>query len=385
MNEVEQAQRLLLEALPNYEVGEELGRGGFGVVFAGRQRGLGRMVAIKQLPPYLATDPSVRNRFTAEARLLASLDHPHIVPVYDYVERSGQCLLVMECLPGGTVWDIFKSEGLTWERACAIVIATAVGLHHAHGQGILHRDIKPENLLFNAEKHLKVTDFGIAKVIGGQDVVATEVGGILGTPAYMAPEQAEGNDVSPAVDIYALGTMMYELLSGRLPYSQDGGAFAIIYRRLHEAPVPLSQVGPQIPQPLVDVTMRSLARDPAQRYATADDFAVAVGEAAHLSFGPDWYNRAGLRVIGSRARPFDDQRRALSPVRAAGGLRSSRFDVDRAGHGTAGDRPADVTAALRTADRSTHLGIAYGTAHPTGSAAPPVDARRPCHRCPPRG
>src|SRR5205823_4844361 len=152
-------------ALPEYEVGGELGRGGFGLVRAGRHRHLKREVAIKELPPSLASDPKVRARFAAEARVLASLSHPHIVPIYDYVERDGLCLLVMEHLPGGTVWKRFKDHGFGPETACAVAMATCAGLHYAHERGVLHRDVKPENLLYSGEQVIKITDFGIAKVV----------------------------------------------------------------------------------------------------------------------------------------------------------------------------------------------------------------------------
>ena len=293
------APSALATALPGIEVGRELGRGGFGIVWSGRQRRLGREVAIKQLPPAFAQDDEIRERFVTEARVLAGLDHPHIVPVYDYVEADGLCLLVMECLPGGTVWDVFRKEGMNPGNACVIVIAAAAGLHHAHVNGILHRDVKPENLLLTSSRHLKVTDFGIAKVIGGRDAMATSSGDILGTPAYMAPEQAVGGDLSAAADVFAAGVMLYELLSGQLPYSQEGGGLAIVYRHLHESATPLQDTAPHIPRPVADVVMRALAREPSDRFATAEEFAVALGEAAVDGFGHDWYSSTGLRVVGS--------------------------------------------------------------------------------------
>lgn len=283
--------------LPSYEIAGELGRGGFGVVRAGRHRQLDRAVAIKELPAALANDPAVRARFVTEARVLASLDHPHIVPVYDYVEQDGLCLLVMESLSGGTVWQAFTAHGYTPETACAVVMATCAGLHYAHGHGVLHRDVKPENLLFTATGQLKVTDFGIAKVIGGGDALATSAGDILGTPAYMAPEQAEGKDLGPPADVYAAGVMLYELLSGRLPFSEEGGGIAIVFRHVTEQPVPLAQVAPQVPPPLVDVVMRAIATSPEDRYPTAEAFGVALGEVAASLYGPGWLQRADVPVM----------------------------------------------------------------------------------------
>ena len=286
------------EILPGYEIGPELGRGGYGVVLSGRHRQLGRPVAIKELPPKLASDPGVRARFVAEARVLASLDHPHIVPVYDYVEKDGVCVLVMEALPGGTVWGHFSGAGYTPSAACAVVMVACAGLHHAHQHGVLHRDVKPENLLLTDTGQLKVADFGIAKVLGDNDALATNAGEILGTPAYIAPEQAEGSALGPPADVYAAGVMLYELLSGRLPFSEEGGGLAIVYRHVYEQPVPLLDVAPSVPGPLAAVVMRALSRDPAARYPSAEAFGVAIGEAASQSFGRGWFADTAVPVLG---------------------------------------------------------------------------------------
>ncbi|HEX6475695.1 MAG TPA: serine/threonine-protein kinase, partial [Acidimicrobiales bacterium] len=283
-------------ALPNYDVGDEVGRGAWGVVIKGEHRRLGRKVAIKELPQAFAADPGVQRRFASEARLLASLDHPHIVPIFDYVEEEDLCLLVMELLPGGTVWDRVTTEGISAEAACTVVLATCSALHYAHGKGILHRDIKPENLLFSSSGALKVTDFGIAKMLGGVETFATRTGEVLGTPAYIAPEQALAKELTPATDVYAVGTLLYELLAGRLPFADDGNAIALLYRHVHEPPTPLLEVAPSVPKALADVTMKALATDPADRYASADEFGAAVAEGAAAGWGSDWLHRSGLNV-----------------------------------------------------------------------------------------
>ncbi len=301
-------------ALPSYDVGGELGRGGWGVVLEGRHKQLGREVAIKQLPRAFGADPAVRARFVAEARLLASLDHPHIVPVYDYVEADGLCLLVMEKLPGGTVWSKFTSAGVTPEAACALVLAACAGLHAAHQRGILHRDVKPENLLFSSNGALKVTDFGIAKVVGGDDIMATRAGEVLGTPAYMAPEQAQAAELGPPTDVYAVGVMLYELLSGTLPFPEDGDALAILYRHVHEKPTPLSSVAPAIPSPIAAVVMQALATRPEERFATAETFGVALAEAATAAWGPGWpLARGQVAVMGSALIVAATERQTAPP------------------------------------------------------------------------
>jgi serine/threonine-protein kinase len=287
----------LRDALPNYEIGGELGRGAMGVVFAGHHRRLARDVAIKQLPPAFAADQTVRERFGREARTLAALAHPHIVPIYDYVEEEGLCLLVMEALPGGTLWDRFTTEGLTLVTACTALLATCEALEFAHVKGVLHRDVKPENLMFAADRTLKVTDFGIAEVFGGDETVTTLDGEVIGTPAYMAPEQAQGKPCGPAADVYASATVLYELLSGTLPLSIEGDPVEVLERRVHEEPTPLSEVAPQVPDALADVTMRGLQRDPDDRYPSAGEFGVAIGNAATNAFGPGWAARSDLNLV----------------------------------------------------------------------------------------
>ena len=255
-------------ALPAYEIGEELGRGAWGVVLAGRHRALGREVAIKQLPPGFASDPDVRARFLAEGRRLASLDHPHVVPVYDYIEHGELCLLVMERLHGGTVADLARRERVAPPVACGLALAASAALHHAHERGLLHRDVKPENMLFAASGALKVADFGIAKVLGGAATVATAEGMMLGTPAFMAPEQVQGGELSPATDVYALGTTLYLLLAGRLPFPTDTEVATFLFRRVYEPPCPLRDAASELPQRLCDVVDAALARDPGDRIAS---------------------------------------------------------------------------------------------------------------------
>src|SRR5581483_6874716 len=286
-------------ALPLYEVEGELGHGAWGVVLAGRHRQLGRDVAIKQLPRSFGADPAVRSRFIAEARLLASLEHPHVVPLYDFVEHEGLCLLVMERLTGGTLWSRARSGNVTPQSSCALVLATLSALDYAHQRGVLHRDIKPENLMFSSKGDLKVTDFGIAKVVGGAATVATRAGDVLGTPAYMAPEQAMGEELSPATDIYAVGTVLYELLSGTLPFPEDSNPVAMLYRHVHEDPKPLLDIAPHVPPKLAEVTQQALVRSPGDRYPNAEGMAVALAEAASLTWGPGWLPASGMAVSTS--------------------------------------------------------------------------------------
>src|SRR5579864_2820808 len=292
-------QEAVAAALPLYEVEGELGRGAWGVVLSGRHRQLGRLVAIKQLPREFGADPAVRSRFVAEARLLASLEHPHVVPLYDFVEHEGLCLLVMERLTGGTLWSRARAGSLNSQSSCAIVLASLSALHYAHQRGVLHRDVKPENLMFSAKGDLKVTDFGIAKVVGGAATVATRAGDVLGTPAYMAPEQAMGEELSPATDVYAVGTVLYELLSGTLPFPEDSNPITMLYKHVHEEPKPLLEIAPHVSPKLAEVTQEALARDPVDRFHDAEAFAVALAEAASATWGPGWLPESGMAVSTS--------------------------------------------------------------------------------------
>jgi serine/threonine protein kinase len=289
----------VVAALPAYEIGSELGRGACGVVLAGRHRQLGRLVAIKQLAGTFGGDPAVRARFIAEARVLATLDHPHVVAIYDFVDYEGLCLLVMERLTGGTVWSRFHAGGFTADVSCAILLAVCAGLQHAHEHGVLHRDIKPENLMFSGEGSLKVTDLGIAKVIGGSVTLATRAGEVLGTPAYIAPEQARGDELSPATDVYAAGTVLYELLAGRLPFPADSDTLTVLYRHVHEAPPPLLEVAHAVPADLAAVTDRAVSTFPSDRYQTPEEFGVAVAACAAKTWGRGWLARTNVAVSAS--------------------------------------------------------------------------------------
>ncbi|MGH3612067.1 MAG: serine/threonine-protein kinase [Pseudonocardia sp.] len=305
--------RLISDALPSYDVGGELGQGGWGVVIAGRHRRLDRRVAIKQLPMAFASDPTVRRRFADEARVLASLDHPHVVPVYDFVEREGLCLLVMEQLTGGTLRSAMTAGGFTAARSVAITLACSAGLNAAHNQGVLHRDVKPENLMFAGTGVIKVTDFGIAKVVGGSQTLATRAGDVLGTPAYIAPEQARGGELSPATDVYALATILYELLTGVLPFTDDGNAMGLLFKHAYEAPTPLSDVAPSVPAAVASVVMRGLVIDPADRFSSVETFGVALAGACTGAWGPGWLSAEPVPVMGASAIVVASERSTAAP------------------------------------------------------------------------
>ena len=257
-----------------YEVGELLGRGGMAEVYAGIDRRLERPVAIKLLQESMAARPDVRTRFEAEARAAATLTQPHAVAVYDTGEHEGVPFIVMERLPGHTLADRIAAGTLPPEDVRAIAVQVLGALGAAHAAGIVHRDVKPGNVLVATDGSVKIADFGIAKSI---DVASdlTGTGQVLGTPAYLAPEQVEGRGASPASDIYALGVVLYEALTGQKPF---GGTTPVAVAQAvvvgdHR---PLAELRPDIDKPLVDAVERAMARDPEQRFPSAASMAAAL-------------------------------------------------------------------------------------------------------------
>jgi serine/threonine-protein kinase len=370
----------LQAVLPDYEVTTELGRGAMGIVYLATHRALGRTVAIKELPASFSADATVRERFLTEARTVASLDHPHVVVIHDFVDREGHLALVMEHLPNGTVWDQFLHHGLAAPRACGLVLATLAGVHHAHDRGVMHRDIKPENLIFTHDWQLKVTDFGIAQVLSGDATMGTEEGAIVGTPAYMSPEQAEGRTCGPPADVYASGAMLYEMLTGALPFPDGTSAMEMALARLSDDPVPIDTVGPAVPEPIAEATMHALLRSDSDRFQSAEEFGVALAEAAAFTWGPEWMSESGTAVRGSQAieqaaRTTD--RRFLMP----GGDRATETgespnevtpDADEAGSTVfEGDAATDAGDAIDDAEAKT------GTADAPDAAPAPAPAAAP--------
>lgn len=304
---------LLQNVLPRYEIRSEIGRGGWGVVYEGWHRDLQRPVAIKQLPHQLGSDPTVRDRFIAEAQRVASLEHPHIVPVYDFAERDGLYVIVMELASGGTVWQRFTSSGMRTDEAIGTVLAAAAGLHHAHSRGLLHRDVKPDNLLYSASGTAKIADFGIAKSMTATQAGRAATEGVIGTPAYMAPEQVTGGSLSAATDVYALASVLYELLSGHLPFAERSDAIALLFQRVHEPPRPLRSLAPGVAQPIASVIDRALHLEPAERPATAEQFAVELAAATTQSFGAGWLERSAITVMGSTSVIAATERTSAGP------------------------------------------------------------------------
>jgi dienelactone hydrolase/predicted Ser/Thr protein kinase len=258
------------ETLPagKYRIIKVVGRGGMGIVYEAEDIKLQRHVALKFLPPELVLSPEARERFVLEARAAASLSHPNICTIYEIHDEGEKPFIAMEYIEGSSLKKRVATSALGPDEAVDLAIQVAEGLEEAHKKGIIHRDIKSANIMVTDKGQAKIMDFGLAKVKGG--TLLTREGTTLGTVAYMSPEQALGKDVDQRTDIWSLGVVLYELLSGRLPFHGDHEA-SILYTVVHEEPQPLKGVWPDVAPELQHVVSRALKKNPEARYASAAD------------------------------------------------------------------------------------------------------------------
>jgi serine/threonine protein kinase len=312
-----------------YRVEDVLGRGGMASVYLARDAELERRVAVKVLADHLADQPDFRDRFLREARLAAQISHPNVVQVFDVGEEDGKPFIVMECVEGSTLADELKERGrLEPEEVVDLALQICGGLEHAHATGLVHRDIKPHNLLLRPDGTVKIADFGIARA--AETTRLTEIGSVLGTAAYLAPEQALGEEVTASADIYSLGCVLYELLTGRTPYVFQTLPELVVKHR-EETIEPLRELRPEITEPLEAAIMHSLARNPDYRPESAAAFA---GELAAAS--PDPPTRplpvstgtAATEVLASPTQTATRPLAAPGPPRSRG-RRAPRFRSDR--------------------------------------------------------
>jgi eukaryotic-like serine/threonine-protein kinase len=249
-----------------YAVERTLGKGGMATVELAEDTELRRKVAVKRLAASLDADDVLQKRFFREARVAARLSHPNLVAVYDVGDEDGLPYIVMEYVEGETLADLIaRTAPMQPERAVELLLQVCAGLEHAHAAGLVHRDIKPQNLLVRSDGVVKIADFGIARMLEGTQL--TEAGTVLGTAAYLAPEQAAGEPVTAAADIYSLGAVAYELLGGRTPYEFETLADLALEQR--RAPRPLDGVPPELER----AVLRALAFEPAERPRSASEFA----------------------------------------------------------------------------------------------------------------
>jgi len=268
---------LLNQSLGRYHILEQLGEGGMATVYKARDLNLERDVAVKVIRTDIFGSSILERmlkRFQREGRTLGKLTHPNIVPILDFGEHNGAPYLVMPYLPGGTLKQKLKGQ-LPYHQAVQMLIPVAQALVHAHQQGVIHRDVKPANILLTRTGELMLSDFGIARIIDAEetrDLTSTGVG--IGTPEYMAPEQGMGQGDERS-DIYALGIVLYEMVTGRIPFRADTPMAILLKKREEPLPRP-RQFTPDLPQTMENVMIKALAREPSQRYQTAQEFLIAL-------------------------------------------------------------------------------------------------------------
>jgi serine/threonine-protein kinase len=255
------------EQLGPYRIGRKLGRGGMGTVFEGLDPQTGQRVAVKVLSPNLAQEEGFRERFELEIESLKKLRHPGIVRLYGYGEQDGHLFYSMELVEGTNLEDELKAgRRFDWREVTRLSVELCRALRHAHDHGVIHRDLKPANLLLTPQGQVKLTDFGIARLFGMTHL--TGGGGVLGTAEYMAPEQADGKQITAACDLYSLGCVMYALLSGRPPFRASGLPQMLHLQRFAE-PEPVGRFAPQTPRELERIVGKLLEKDPRERFANA--------------------------------------------------------------------------------------------------------------------
>jgi len=260
--------------LNQYQIVAPLGQGGMASVYKAFQPSMERYVALKILPRHLASDPQFMGRFEQEAKVIAKLQHPHILPVFDYGEAEGFTYIAMPFVETGTLSELLQGQPLPFEQIRSIISQVGDALDYAHSRGIVHRDIKPSNILIDQRGNCLLADFGIAKMIEGTTEF-TKTGGIVGTPAYMSPEQGLGETPDGRSDIYSLGVVLFEMATGRPPYNAET-PMAVVIKHIH-APLPLPRsINPQIPDALERVLLKSLSKNRDDRYATAGEFVQAI-------------------------------------------------------------------------------------------------------------
>jgi len=264
-----------------YRLQSQIGRGGMSVVYLAEHLRLGRKVALKLLSPELAENEKFRERFLRESQIAASLDHPNIVPIYDADETDGVLYIAMRYVEGTDLRKLIHSEGpLEPVRTSTIVGQIADALDTAHEHGLVHRDIKPANVLLTPQDHVYVSDFGLTKralSVSG----LTQTGQLVGTIDYVAPEQIKGDPVDRRADVYSLGCIVYEALTGKLPYERDLEV-AILWAHVQEPPPKVTDVRADLPEELEDVVAHAMAKDPEERAPTAGTVATELRAALGL-------------------------------------------------------------------------------------------------------
>jgi Protein kinase domain len=368
-----------IRSVGRYELLEVIGRGGAAVVYLAYQGDLSRRVALKELAPFQAVaDPNFAGRFAEESRVAGSLSHPNIVTVHEYFEHEGVPYIAMEYLSQGSLRAYVGT--LTLAQIAGLLEGVLAGLAHGQSRAIVHRDLKPENLLVTADGRVKIADFGVARAYAdaAPRPVVTAVGTTIGTPAYMAPEQALGKDVGPAADLYSLGIVAWELLIGRVPFEEKDTPVAVLYQHVHEPIPPVRTVAPDVDPRIEAWLQRMLAKDPADRFPSAEAAWEELEDVVLELLGPRWRRDARLPVIETAVagRPLTpavfkgNDAGAAEVADAPAPSRAPR--LGKALAGAPSSPPAQVTPPERSAAEPTLDGVP--TPDPIPAVAPPIPA-----------
>jgi serine/threonine-protein kinase len=341
----------------SYKVTDKIGEGGMGSVFRGIDIMLEREVAIKMLRPELSRQPHVVERFRSEAVTLAKLNHPNIATLYSFLRQGEDFFMVMEFVRGETLESLIARSGaMRWERAVALFCQALEGIYHAHKMGIVHRDIKPANMMLTETGSIKVMDFGIARVLGSDRL--TKTGHLIGTVEYMSPEQVRGEETDARSDIYSLGILLYEMLTGRVPFNSTS-EYELMRSHIEEAPTPPGTFAPQVPVIVEQAIMRALAKKPDARQRSANEFRLMLPqideeEVTSLDSAPakpsSYVTRPGeTQVDGSVAGQVVKETRladaGIPPAAYAGEIRETRLAADAAAQAAYQQVPPQYVAA----------------------------------------
>lgn len=267
-----------------YEILEEIGQGGMATVYRARQLSMQRAVAIKILPRQFLRQATSLDRFQQEAKIVARLEHRAIVPVHDYGEHDGLPYIVMRCMDGGSVDELLVHGAISPQRALEILRQIAPALDYAHQQGVLHRDLKPSNILLDTNGDAYLTDFGIARIVGDNAPSLTTTG-VVGTPSYMSPEQAQGHPLDARSDVYALGVVLFEMLTGVRPFEGET-PYSVAVKHVTEAPPSACALNPRLPRAVEQVLYKALEKNRDLRYATAGELTEALAAALKATPSP---------------------------------------------------------------------------------------------------
>ena len=272
---------MLPQRIGKYEIVSKLGQGAMGEVFRARDPVLNREVAVKRITAGLDADETVRKRFRREAEAAATLMHPNIITVYELGFEGEQLFMAMELLDGIDLKHALAGRAMTLDEKVGVALQVCEGVAHAHSKEIVHRDLKPANIHILPSGKVKILDFGLARLSGSE---MTTTGMVMGTPHYMSPEQVRGQKADARSDVFALGCLFYELLTGRKPFDSES-MHGVLYRIMQEDPVPVREAAPGTPEPLAHVVEKALAKDPADRYPNAGDMLAALRQARRALAG----------------------------------------------------------------------------------------------------